>query len=411
MWGDWEGWAVIMEFLSTMTCNFLDDVKHVINNACATQAILSILLNNLDVDIGPELFALKEFTKNFPLELKGLAINNSAVIHTTHNSFARPEPFVLEEQKTVGKDDDVYNFISYIHLDDVFYELDGLKEGPISLGWANKEQERGVYCRAEGVELLNKSLAEVNSGIEAVNDKILREDEKFKKWNIENNTTDESNEELEPLFDYRRVQPFNTPFNVVCLDDDTPDSSPVISKKRKMIDSTAEKKKDKNEAVQIIDCEEKEEDWLPPSPNISAHTSSLLEDSTIKEIRLKKKELASFAQSAKDELRDVEESVKRDLSASLHSLQDSVAEMPSKPSTDRVKMVISIQDKDGTKQFRVYADDKFERLFKSFADKVKLELQNLVFCFDGDKINPNATPSSLGMEDDDIIEVHEKPSC
>lgn len=71
--------------------------------------------------------------------------------------------------------------------------------------------------------------------------------------------------------------------------------------------------------------------------------------------RLKKKELASFAQSAKDELRDVEESVKRDLSASLHSLQDSVAEMPSKPSTDRVKMVISIQDKDGTKQFRVYA--------------------------------------------------------
>ncbi|KAK4733855.1 hypothetical protein R3W88_008116 [Solanum pinnatisectum] len=222
---------------------------------------------------------------------------------------------------------------------------------------------------------------------------------------------DESNEELEPLFDYRRVQPFNTPFNVVCLDDDTPDSSPVISKKRKMIDSTAEKKKDKNEAVQKIDCEEKEEDWLPPSPNISAHTSNLLEDSTIKEIRLKKKELASFAQSAKDELRDVEESVKRDLSASLHSLQDSVTEMPSKPSTDRVKMVISIQDKDGTKQFRVYADDKFERLFKSFADKVKLELQNLVFCFDGDKINPNATPSSLGMEDDDIIEVHEKPSC
>ncbi|KAJ8533194.1 hypothetical protein K7X08_016083 [Anisodus acutangulus] len=175
---------------------------------------------------------------------------------------------------------------------------------------------------------------------------------------------DKSNEELEPLFDYRRVQPFN----LFCLDDDSPDSSPVISKKRKMTDTA---KEDKKEAVQIVDCEEKEEDWLPPSPNISAHSSNLVEDSTIKEIRLKKKELASFAQSAKDELRVVEESVKRDLSASVHSLQDSVAEPPSKSSTERAKVIISIQDKDGAKQFRVYMDDKFERLFK-FACKTKL---------------------------------------
>lgn len=222
---------------------------------------------------------------------------------------------------------------------------------------------------------------------------------------------DESNEELEPLFDYRRVQPFSTPFNPICLDDDSPDSSPVLSKKRKKIDSAVENKEDKNEAVLVIDCNEKEQDWLPPSPKISAHTSNLVEDSTIKEIRLKKKELASFAQSAKDELRDVEESVKRDLSASLHSLQDSVAELPSKPSTERAKIVISIQDKDGAKQFRIYADDKFEKLFKLYADKVQLGLQNLVFCFDGDKIDLNATPSSLGMDDDDIIEVHVRSSC
>ncbi|PHT30815.1 hypothetical protein CQW23_29596 [Capsicum baccatum] len=228
---------------------------------------------------------------------------------------------------------------------------------------------------------------------------------------MRNSEMDKSNEELESLFDYRRVQPFCSPFNPICLDDDSADPSPVLSKKRRMIDSAVSKKEDKNEAVLVIDCNEKEEDWLPPSPKISAHTSSLVEDSTIKEIRLKKKELASFAQSAKDELRDVEESVKRDLSASLHSLQDSVAELPSKPSTERAKIVISIQDKDGANQFRIYKDDKFERLFKSYADKVKLELQNLVFCFDGDKINPNATPSSLGMEDDDIIEVHVKPSC
>ncbi|XP_073300585.1 small ubiquitin-related modifier 2-like [Primulina huaijiensis] len=125
---------------------------------------------------------------------------------------------------------------------------------------------------------------------------------------------------------------------------------------------------------------------------------------------LKKQELVSFAQSAEELVQDVEESVRKTLHALLQCSPQSATKETLEPPNERRKLVISIQYKDGLKQFRVYMDDKLKRLFKMYADRIKLDANNIVILFDGDKISSNSMPDSLGMEENDIIEVHVKSS-
>ncbi|KAG9381326.1 Ubiquitin carboxyl-terminal hydrolase [Pyrenophora tritici-repentis] len=106
-----------------------------IQNACGTQAIVSLLLNREEeVDIGKELKEFKEFAGDFPPELRGETLSNSDLIRETHNSFARSSPFVDETQRTATEDDDVFHFIAYTSINNTLYELDGLQPAPISHG-------------------------------------------------------------------------------------------------------------------------------------------------------------------------------------------------------------------------------------------------------------------------------------
>ena len=127
-----------------------------IQNACGTQAILSVILNNDQasaatssggdassdrIHIGPSLSEFKEFTTGFPADLRGEALSNSQMIRETHNSFARSSPFADETQKDPSQlSDEVYHFIGYTTHDGKLYELDGLQPFPISHGSCTPEE-------------------------------------------------------------------------------------------------------------------------------------------------------------------------------------------------------------------------------------------------------------------------------
>jgi len=110
--------------------------KQVIQNACATQAILSVLLNTEQTDtmsLGSTLQGFKEFSLSFDATMKGLALSNSEEIRSVHNSFSRQNLFEFD-QKMASKEDDVFHFVSYVPIKGRLYELDGLKAGPVDHG-------------------------------------------------------------------------------------------------------------------------------------------------------------------------------------------------------------------------------------------------------------------------------------
>lgn len=115
-----------------------------IPNSCATHALLSVLLNCNNVDLGPTLSRMKDFTKGFSPESKGYAIGNAPELAKAHNSHARPEPRHLPEKQngiSAVRTMEAFHFVSYVPIKGRLFELDGLKVYPIDHGpWADDEE-------------------------------------------------------------------------------------------------------------------------------------------------------------------------------------------------------------------------------------------------------------------------------
>ncbi|NWI98540.1 UCHL5 hydrolase, partial [Crypturellus undulatus] len=171
--------------------------KQVINNACATQAIVSVLLNctHQDIHLGETLSEFKEFSQSFDAAMKGLALSNSEVIRQVHNSFARQQMFEFDA-KSSAKEEDAFHFVSYVPVNGRLYELDGLREGPIDLGSCNQDdwisavrpviEKRIQKDEPMDTDQSSNMLSSIQSEVAKYQMLIEEENQKLKRYKIEN---------------------------------------------------------------------------------------------------------------------------------------------------------------------------------------------------------------------------------
>ncbi|CAI5442432.1 unnamed protein product [Caenorhabditis angaria] len=190
--------------------------QQVIQNACATQAIINMLMNidDPEVELGSILKEYKEFALDFDPATRGECLSNSDKIRTVHNSFARPTLYELDIKG--GKSEDNYHFVTYIPIGNKVYELDGLREAPIEVAeieedWMDavtpaiqkriqKYSEGEIHFnllavvpnRKQKLEEMLKSCQEANVNhdlddqVHELNIEIAREDRRIQQYQKEN---------------------------------------------------------------------------------------------------------------------------------------------------------------------------------------------------------------------------------
>ena len=130
----------------------------IINNSCATHALLSVLLNCEDIELGQNLTRLKNFSKGLDPESKGLAISNVPDLSCAHNKHAKPSQLMVSPMVSMRRGSvmssahallpETYHFVSFVPINGRLIELDGLKELPIDHGpWDEKEEWTDLFQR------------------------------------------------------------------------------------------------------------------------------------------------------------------------------------------------------------------------------------------------------------------------
>ncbi|KAF5345330.1 hypothetical protein D9758_008493 [Tetrapyrgos nigripes] len=122
----------------------------VVNNACATLAVLNALGNIPSLKKGPQLEELMTFTTGMDPQTRGLVITSADWLREAHNSLSPPSAISLDGLGLPKRSEDAYHFVVYLPVMGSIYELDGLKPHAVKHGVYDESGE-GWLSRAREV--------------------------------------------------------------------------------------------------------------------------------------------------------------------------------------------------------------------------------------------------------------------
>ncbi|KAG6857770.1 hypothetical protein H0H87_004186 [Tephrocybe sp. NHM501043] len=145
----------------------------VVNNACATLAVLNAIGNIPSLPTGPELAELNSFTAGMDPQTRGMVITSADWLREAHNALSPPSAVSLDGLGLPRTSEDAYHFVVYLPIMGALYELDGLKEFPVRHG-AYEESGEGWLKTARDV--IEKRIGTYPSGALEFSLLALRDD-------------------------------------------------------------------------------------------------------------------------------------------------------------------------------------------------------------------------------------------
>ncbi|KAF8875811.1 ubiquitin-specific protease [Gymnopilus junonius] len=124
----------------------------VVNNACATLAVLNALGNIPSLNSGPQLADLLQFTAHMDPQTRGLVITSADWLREVHNALSPPSAFSLDGLGLPKKTEDAYHFVVYLPVMGALYELDGLKPYALRHGVYNESGEGWLKIARDVIE-------------------------------------------------------------------------------------------------------------------------------------------------------------------------------------------------------------------------------------------------------------------